>query len=565
MSLNVYDKSKQLIYSLDTNKEIARGGEGFLLPVPKNKNLVAKIYLPGCLNISEKKFLFLNKLPDKYFIKPKELFYDNSGKKILGITMEFLPKDFYPLDAIFNKNFALKHNINGNVKEKIAKQLIEAVIAAHDININIGDLSALNIMINDKGDVKLIDVDSYQVPGIPHTNKLLEEIRDYLHGGLINVNSDFFALSVVIFNYLTHLHPFKGIHNKYNTLAERMIHKIPVFTNDKDLIIPKCYEKINDKFLQDQFERLYINGERFLISIDKLALQFTGKKVQALTISEKEVTVQNIFDGETIEYAFFSLTQGMIRTKKEFILYDVSNKGMVFRKSRLYRNEWQDVFIGNKNIIITKNGKLWLYNKSSEKTEEITNINLNPDAKFIQMENYLIMIDDDFFWKINIDVVKYNNIEVEKTPVYGHGFLTHEGLIQNVGGIHYIHYHTGHNIALVKSPTLLRSLYQIKDIGIAQFEEDKKVKFKYFHLNGLQFQFGHEVDQLFHFAYRGNNLKDGIIFQPKDNTIEVLRAMDFYKLADISCSIISSNSRLFNTNSGIIALNEDDAWLINKN
>ena len=34
-------------------------------------------------------------------------------------------------------------------------------------------------MINDHGDVKLIDVDSYQVPGIKHTNKLLEEIRDY--------------------------------------------------------------------------------------------------------------------------------------------------------------------------------------------------------------------------------------------------------------------------------------------------------------------------------------------------------------------------------------------------
>ena len=49
-SISVYNKQKQKIYILDTNKEIARGGEGFLVMVPGNNNLVAKIYLPNCLN-----------------------------------------------------------------------------------------------------------------------------------------------------------------------------------------------------------------------------------------------------------------------------------------------------------------------------------------------------------------------------------------------------------------------------------------------------------------------------------------------------------------------------------
>ena len=68
MKIPVYNKNKKLLYTLDDTKEIARGGEGFLIMIPGNKNLVAKIYLPNCLNITEVKFLYLNKLNDKFFI-----------------------------------------------------------------------------------------------------------------------------------------------------------------------------------------------------------------------------------------------------------------------------------------------------------------------------------------------------------------------------------------------------------------------------------------------------------------------------------------------------------------
>ncbi len=561
--IKFYKKDGSDLYELDDSKEIGRGGEGYILPVPKNKNIVAKIYHPGCVSITEQKFNYLNKLDDRFFIKPLELLY-NKKKEISGITMQFLPSNFYPLDSIFNKNFCLQNNIGFSAKEKIAKQLIAAVESAHKIQINIGDLSGLNIMMNNQSEVKLIDVDSYEVPGVKHTNKLLEEIRDYLYGGHVSANSDFFALSVVIFNYLTYLHPFKGVHRKIPKMAERMINKLPVFIKDPNLIIPKCYESISDSFLQNQFDRIYLKGDRFLLSVDKMAHPIIGKKVQPQTISEAEVMMQNLLSNVKIEYAYFNSTQGVIRTKDDYLIYDSSIMGSMFLKARLKRSEWFDVFVGNKKIILAKNNKLYDFDKSYQTSEEIVNFQLNPQARFIHIGNHLIMIEDEHMYKVNLDEVKFKNIKYSRVSAYGPGFQTHSGLVQNVGGAYYVHYEVGNNISISQAPTILRGVFQIKDIGIAQYVENQQVKFKYYNINNLKFSFFQETDNLSHFAYRGDSISNATIFQPKDNKIEILRGLDFYKIAEIGCGIIASDTRLYNTNAGIIAINEDEAWLINK-
>jgi hypothetical protein len=561
--IKVFAKDGTDLYELDDAKEIARGGEGFLLPIPKNKQIVAKIYHPGCVSITEQKFSYLNKLDDKFFIKPLQLLYDKK-KQICGITMNFLSNDFYPLDSIFNKNFCLKNGINFKIKEDIAKKLILAVESAHKIQVNIGDLSGLNVMMNNHGEIRLIDVDSYEVPGVKHTNKLLEEIRDYLYGGHVCSNSDFFAVSVVIFNYFTFLHPFKGVHRKIPKMAERMIRKLPVFVKDPDLITPKCFEPITDSYLQAQFERLYIKGERFLISVDKLAHPVIGKKVAPQTVTEGEVMLQNLLTGVEIEYAYFNDVQGMVRTKDEYLIYDCSVKSSIYLKARLKRAEYLDVFIGNENIILVKGNRLYQFDKSSQTTTEIVNFDINPKAKFIHMGNFIMMLEEDYMYKINLDEIKFKNIGYKRQDVYGPGFLTHNGLIQNVGGIYYVHYNIGNQLSISQSPTTLKGVYQRKDIGIAQFVENQQVKFKYYNINNLKFTFYQETDGLSHFAYRGNNLNDANIFQPKDNMIEVLRGLDLYKIAEIKCNLIATDTRLYSSNAGIIAVNEDEAWLINK-
>ncbi len=561
--IKVFAKDGTELYELDDTKEIARGGEGFLLPIPRQKSLVAKIYHPGCVNITESKFSYLNKLDDRFFIKPLQLLYDKK-KQICGITMNFLTNDFYPLDSIFNKNFCLKNGINFKTKEDISKKLIAAVESAHKIQVNIGDLSGLNVMMNNHGEIRLIDVDSYEVPGTKHTNKLLEEIRDYLHGGHVCTNSDFFALSVVLFNYFTYLHPFKGVHHKIPKMAERMIKKLPVFKKDPDLIIPKCFESITDSYLQVQFERLYEKGERFLISVDKLAHPIIGKKVTPQTIAEGEVMLQNLLTGTEIEYAYFNEMQGMIRTKDEYLIYDCSIKSSMYLKARLKRSEWLDVFIGNNNIVLAKDKSLYQFDKINQTFVEIVNFNINSKARFIHLGNFIIMLEDDYIYKVNLDEIKFKNIAYTRQDAYGPGFLTHNGLIQNVGGVYYVHYNIKNQLSISQTPTTLKGVYQRNDIGIAQFVENQQVKFKYYNINNLKFTFYQETDSLSHFAYRGNNLNDANIYQPKDNVIEVLRGLDLYKIAEIKCSLIATDTRLYSCNAGIIAINENEAWLINK-
>lgn len=564
MAITVYNKSGQKLYTLDNNKEIARGGEGYLVIVPTNKNLVAKIYLPNCVNITEPKFNYLNKLDSKYFIKPQELLYDKNGSKIVGITMEYLSQDFFPLDVIFNKSYCLKHNIDYKVKEKITNNLISAVKSAHQINIDIGDLSGLNVMINNYGDIKFIDVDSYQVPGIKHSNKLLEDIRDYLHGGGVSKESDFFSLSVIIFNYLTYLHPFKGIHKKITKLSERMIAKKPVFASDPDLIIPKCYEKIQDTFLLDQYEKLYLKGERFLISINKFSPPITGKQIKQQSISEKEVLVQYIFTGELIEHSFFNSKIGMIRTKTDFVFYDVSNKGMFIKKTSFSRSDWREVFVGEKNIVGVKGQSLYLLDINKGTSEEIQNFTVKTGLRYVHLNNLIILFEEDYMWVLNINEIKYKNIMVDKINVYGPGFKTYNGIVQNVGGVNYIYSNINSKLASFMSPVLVRGYFAINDVGVLKIEENKQIKYKYFTIEDAQVKIKNDSEEINHFAYRGNDFKNSIIFVADDNKINVLRAIDFYKLAEIDCSVISKNTLLFNSDAGIIAVNETEVYLINK-
>ncbi len=563
-SLQVFDKSKQQLYVLDTNKEIARGGEGFLLSIPKNKDLIAKIYFPNCLNINEQKFSYLHKLDDTFFIKPQELLYNKTGKNIIGITMKYLNSDYYPLDVIFNRSFCLKNNINISIKEKITNNLIQAVKSAHKIQIEIGDLSGLNVMVNNQGDIKIIDVDSFQVPGVKHSNKLLEDIRDYLHGGNVSVNSDFFALSVIVFNYLTFLHPFKGIHKKFKTLSERMINKKPVFSNDPDLIIPKCYEKIGDSFLQKQFEDLYLKGDRFLISINKLIAPLAGKPIVHQNISEKDVLSQYILLNTIIEYAYFNNKFGMIRTAEDFLIYDVSNKGMFILKHTLSRKDISDVFIGTKNILISKKESLFIFNFVNGKLDEILNFKLKPKARYVHNNNYLIMLDEEFLWEINLDEVKYNNILVNKINIYSPSFQTHTGIIQNVGGVQYLCTNIGRKNNFLPISKVIRGFFSFNDIGIIKFETNKKIKYNFFNISNSTINILGETEDLYHFAYKGENFKNALIFIPGDKKISILRGIDFYKLADIDCSVILDDTRLFNTEAGIVAVNENSVYLVNK-
>ena len=246
MPEQTYFSNKGKKYIIKDSDEIHRGGEGKIMTIGSSDDIVAKIYHDNIQPISEEQFNFLSKIKNKIFVVPTELLKSEKGK-IVGFIMEYISRDFFPISSILNKNFCRQNKINETFKRKTAQKLIDAVDYAHKNKIVAGDFNQYNILINKKGDIRLIDTDSYQTPAHKHSGILLDDIRDFLYGGTVSKNSDFFALSVMLFYSFTYTHPFKGIHKKYKKISDRMVQKIPIFRKDPNLKIPKVYQAVADR------------------------------------------------------------------------------------------------------------------------------------------------------------------------------------------------------------------------------------------------------------------------------------------------------------------------------
>ncbi len=195
-------------FFIDDKNEIQRGGEGRILLLPAEKDKVVKIYHPGIKPISEARYKQLQKLDKELFLKPLDLIYLKS--EIIGFVMEYAGANYFPISSLFNRSFCLRNAITDKYKSKIADKLIDAVKHAHFNGFVIGDLNQYNVLVDLSGNLKLIDIDSYETPGHKHTGVLLDDIRDYYYQGIVSMNSDYFALSVLLFYLFTYTHPFKG-------------------------------------------------------------------------------------------------------------------------------------------------------------------------------------------------------------------------------------------------------------------------------------------------------------------------------------------------------------------
>lgn len=561
-------------YKIRTDLEISQGGEGTVYEI--DSNTVAKIYHPGITPISIKKFQFLSGLDPNYFVAPIELLYDTKGS-VIGYTMKYVDQTFFPLSNIYSKNFCKSNGITKKVKMIIIEKLISAVKYAHKESVIIGDLNPFNILVNNKGVIKFIDVDSYETPGFLHSHILLDDIRDYYYQGRVSKESDFFALSILSFNMLSFLHPFKGMHKTYKKIADRMIQKLPVFINDPDITIPKCYEPIQDKNFMNQFHKIYLNGERFLLSLTGVdnSLIATSPLAKPSLIKKYEqddlvITMIMQQNSEIVNINFLD-KRGVIETNAEYIIYDASNKGYLSLIHRISKSDWDKIFIGNENILLKKGNQLWSY-KSDNSLELMKNFKF-PDKHIIsQMDNILIVIGPDDMYRLFIDQIGAGTVMTEHVSVFGKGFNNHNGLIHNSGGKQNIFYNSGKNISIVPSSvSQLNGLYQQKNVGIIQYIDNKKVRYKFFKIDSLKMKISNgDIDGIANFAFlpnldsKGKPDKEGVIFYPIDDKIAIYRTNDFEKVGEMNCSIITSQTVIKKCDAGIIAWEGDSVALLNK-
>ncbi len=550
-------------YVIKDSNEINSGGEGVIYSLGEDKTLVAKIYHKGKKVISKQKFNYLQKLDKTLFITPKELLTKNN--KTVGYTMQLVNNSYFPISALFNTAYCNKNGISAKIKLEIAKKLSKAVEVAHSQQVIVGDLNQFNILVNKKGDVKLIDTDSYQIPSEVHTGIMLDEIRDFYYQGKISEQSDFFALAIIIFYMFTFTHPYKGIHSKYKGIENRMINKISVLTNDNDLKIPKCYQSISDKTLLADFKKIFNNGDRFLLNLSNAEVSKT-KSIKLTTVDifeEENLIITKIAENLEIINANFQANLSYIETNNNFIIYDTSIKGKVFRKFVIEKQENDKLYLGYKNIILNRNNKLNIVKNATEMIE-ITNINFEQNSLIHKFENILISIKNNLLHTIYLDEIINTSIKNERTAVLERSFRTHTGFLQNIGGQKRILYNTGRNLALVKTDKNIKEINQINNCGVISEIENDKLNYKLFKINDLKIEYSKNINSFGKIAYIKSDLENGFILNAEDNLLEIYRTQDFAKISETKCSVINQQTQLFYTKAGIIAANESEVYLINQ-
>ncbi len=553
-------------YRINDTKEINRGGEGIIYEIDSNK--VAKIYHSGIDPLNQAKFDFLKKLDKKLFIAPLELLYD-SKSKVVGFIMEYLDNSFYPLSNLFTKSFCTTHGVDKKIKLIVIENLIKALEYAHKMNVVVGDLNCFNIMVNNKGEIKLIDTDSYQTPGFTHSGRLLDDIRDYYYQGRVDDKSDCFALSILAFNLLSFTHPFKGIHKQYMKLADRMIHKIPVFKNDPDLKVPKCYEPINDTNLMGQFQRFYLQGERFIMSLSNINANLVVLTMNQPSLVKKyeqdDLIITYISGDELIKNIFCTDTKLVVETENNFLIYDARNKGYVNLSETISKKEYEQIFVGNKNIILRKGNILFVYSGNGKFTK-ITSFSLPSKFIYKQYEDILVVIDYDNMYKLFIDDIFGGVIKLTTMGVFGKGFQSYNSLIYNSGGKQNVFYNeSGREMSIVSLPVKIQDLHQDKNIGIFEYIDKKKIKYKFFKIKDLKMNISQEeISGWSNFACRVDKSGEGFIFMPQDDAIKIIRTQDFAEVSELKCSLVSSESVIRNTNAGLVLFDNGKVWLLNK-
>ena len=68
-----------------------------------------------------------------------------------------------------------------------------------------------------------------------------------------------------------------------------------------------------------------------------------------------------------------------------------------------------------------------------------------------------------------------------------------------------------------------------------------------------------ETDDFRTIAFKGD-----FIFEPADGKINILRKHDFQQISEFGCNVVNVNSALHCNQAGIIVINSDGAYIVNK-
>lgn len=220
-------------HELILGESICEGGEGKIYAIPQSPDFLIKIYHDEIISNPVKSSKILPRIADMVNMKdlPPEVawpmmgIYDSnasSSRRLIGFAMKKMAGR--PLRSLHYVNKIEKHFPGWNRINLVlvAINFVNAVDKFHGRNILINDFNPSNFFVDNKGIVRFIDCDSYQVPGKNRTHYNSVHFNTHCAPELLiqpelmkqprSVEHDLFGVAITIFQILMlGLHPYSRI------------------------------------------------------------------------------------------------------------------------------------------------------------------------------------------------------------------------------------------------------------------------------------------------------------------------------------------------------------------
>jgi hypothetical protein len=548
-------------YKIDPGKEVARGGEGAIITI--DANIAAKIYHPGIAPPPKAFFSEISVLDQSEFVKPIDMLMDASGN-VIGFTMRMIGDEYFPVYQVMSKAFCNQHGLDEKYRLALVNKIADAVKDAHAENVVIGDLNPYNILVNTNADRLMIDVDSYETRSRKHSNRLLEDVRDFYKGGTVCKESDYFAMAVMAFNLLTFMHPFKGVHSTYKGLAPRMINKISVMDAVPGLIVPKCYEPLQDKQLESEFRKIFNDGMRYMIDFSTSSMTKKAKAVQVVIVSQKDITYVKLVSNETILSMHGDMDFVVILTDKRIIAYDTRGVGIPKLALSIPTTKKIQAFCAG-GMLVTYDGSTLRYamlNRGDTSLTEMLGITVYK-GKAAQIGSMLMLLDDSTLYGIDMRCKPFNDIPTYySSQTYGPRVKNISSMFQSISGKTLIMYSSGTGMPnSVIIPENLIDFHQDDDVGCMTYIDNSQTVYGLMRFEGMSIRkSGMKLD----YMAKVTSKSKSIIAVPDDDKVHLLRYADMTSIMSLGADFVSRESNLHFTNAGLFVANGDDVYVMNK-
>ena len=240
---------------LDAKDLLGEGGEG---RVYRSGDLAVKIFTTPTAARTAKLRAFPRGLPGSV-VGPLDLCTDRHGT-VVGFTMRALD-GATDLQRLGQRKWREGRVGNARVLA-VFRELATTIATLHAAGVVVGDLNDGNVVLTDLPTCTpwLIDADSMQFGAhacvVAHERTLDPRLYGIDLGGRLSAESDWYALSVLLFSSLLYVHPFGGAHPSHPTMLRRAEARCSALRRDVKLPKNVRVDVLSDDALA-WFERVF--------------------------------------------------------------------------------------------------------------------------------------------------------------------------------------------------------------------------------------------------------------------------------------------------------------------